>query len=122
MNWIILIACLIVIGVLGILIEVKEFGYFGTGIYVAIIAFIVAIALAVLIPKHYNVEKQNLNSFIKQKEYLENHVSKNEIEDAALTQEKLKCNRWLYDAQFSKKRYGNWSTFSDKVMKLKEIE
>lgn len=56
------------------------------------------------------------------KAYIETHIPKNDIEDAAITSKKVELNGWLYEAQFNKKIFGGWSMYSDLVLELEPIE
>lgn len=65
---------------------------------------------------------QEINNFERQKAYIETHVAKNDIEDAALTAKKIELNEWLYDVQLSKSRFGGWSFYPDSIFELEPIE
>lgn len=85
------------------------------GFWFVFCTLIVVVVLAVEIPK-------NINNFERQKAYIETHVAKNDIEDAALTAKKIELNEWLYDAQLSKSRFGGWSFYPDSIFDLEPIE
>ena len=82
---------------------------------------VVAFVLIVVIVQTIEVP-QSVNNFERQKAYIETHVAKNDIEDAALTAKKIELNEWLYDAQLSKSRFGGWSFYPDSIFDLEPIE
>lgn len=86
-----------------------------TAIFAAVMLFISILAIFFVNPKEISV-------FEQQKAYIETHIPKNDIEDAAITSKKVELNGWLYEAQFSKKIFGGWSMYSDKVLELEPIE
>lgn len=86
-----------------------------TAILAAVMLFISILAIFFMSPKEISV-------FEQQKAYIETHIPKNDIEEAAITSKKVELNGWLYEAQFSKKIFGGWSMYSDKVLELEPIE
>ena len=86
-----------------------------TAILAAVTLFISTLAISFIGPKEIIV-------FEQQKAYIETHIPKNDIEDAAITSKKVELNDWLYEAQFNKKIFGGWSIYSDKVLELEPIE
>ena len=60
--------------------------------------------------------------FIQNKEYIEGHKSEAPIEDAAITQTKIEMNQWLFNAKYSKERWGWWSIYPEEVLNLTPIE
>ncbi len=60
--------------------------------------------------------------FKEQKEFYEEHITDNKLEDVALTQIKIEQNNWLYSAQFMKKNYPFFSFQPDEVLELEPIE
>lgn len=67
-------------------------------------------------------EQKKIAKFEQQKQYIENHTANNAIEDAALTSKKIELNEWLYSAQWSRERLGNWSLVPEYVMELEAIK
>jgi hypothetical protein len=67
-------------------------------------------------------DRQDTSVFVSQKSYIESHVSKNSIEDAALTTEKIKLNDWLYNAQYWESNYPSWTFLPKEVKSLTPIE
>lgn len=65
---------------------------------------------------------QEIDRFERQGEYLSEHEAFSQIEDAALTAKKVELNDWLFGAQSSAARFGNWSVYPDSVLNLEPIE
>lgn len=84
-------------------------------IVMSLVLFSFAAKIVLLQPKE-------INNFEQQKAYIETHAPASTIEDAAITSKKVELNEWLYNAQFSKQRYGGWSMYSGKVLELEPIE
>lgn len=89
---------------------------------VGLIGFIVAAFVLTVIAVQAIDVPQKINNFERQKAYIETHVAKNDIEDAALTAKKIEMNEWLYDVQLSKSRFGGWSFYPDSIFDLEPIE
>lgn len=87
-----------------------------------ITAILAAVTLVFSILAIFFVNPKEISVFEQQKAYMETHIPKNDIEDAAITSKKVELNEWLYKAQFSKKNLGGWSMYSDKVLELEPIE
>lgn len=87
-----------------------------------IFPIIVALCIFLFCPIIRVCENAKIDSYIRQKAYIESHIAENAIEDAALTSKKIELNDWLFEAQSSKKRLGNWSLYPDTVMELTPIE
>lgn len=84
-------------------------------------AFSLVIIMFVIIVRTISAP-QSVNNFERQKAYIETHVAKDDIEDAALTAKKIELNEWLYGAQMSKSRFGGWSFYPDSIFDLEPIE
>lgn len=65
---------------------------------------------------------ETIVQFEQQKQYIESHTAQNEIEDAALTSKKIELNGWLYSAQWSRRKFGNWSLVPEHVLELEAIK
>lgn len=50
-------------------------------------------------------EGEEITQYVQIKQYIEQHVSTVEIEDAALTNSKIKQNEWLYSIQYRAEHY-----------------
>lgn len=59
--------------------------------------------------------------FEQQKEYIETHEPGNDIEDAALTNKKIELNKWLYEKQNYKNRFGYLYLYPETIMELEQI-
>lgn len=119
MNWIILTVILLLLIPTGVLIAMKtqaDLGamLFAVGLTGALITGMIATVGSVGAPR-------KVNSFEQQKSYIESHIPEDSVENAALTSLKVELNKWLYDAQYSKNRFGNWSFYSDEIFDLQPI-
>ena len=85
------------------------------GACVFLIAGMVLLILSIQCP-------QEIAVFEQQKSYIENHVSKNDIEDAALTAKKVELNDWLYNAQYQYEHFKGWNLYPDSIQDLQEIK
>lgn len=119
-NWMILGVALAVISVVAFVLDCrKSYGW------TLEIGFVTAIAAAVILlccPIARIPINSGCSVFAQQKAYIESHIAENAIEDAALTAKKIELNDWLFEAQYSKARYGSWSLYPDAVMDLEPIE
>lgn len=122
MNWFILIGILIAISIASIIYEHKSFSCSDWPFAVASIGISCSILLGVVCPIVYFSDKQEISTFKQERQYLATHTSKSQVEDAALTAEKAKLNKKLFDAQWSKNNLGGWSLEPDEVKSLKPIE
>lgn len=68
------------------------------------------------------VSPREVNAFVQQKKYIESHAAVDAVENAALTNKKIELNEWLYNAQYSKQRFGGWSFYGDDIFDLTPIE
>ena len=118
--WIILVILTlgIVIGVIG---EIKN-NYCIWGGLTAVLCGAFAFILIVGIAKYSVTIPQEICVFEQQKAYIENHVSKNDIEDAALTTKKIELNEWLYNAKYSNERWNGWTLYPNSIQDLQEIK
>lgn len=120
MNWVFLL--IVVAGITAVAVwhstkdeDMLSFvvGLFGAGFTLFALTFVIVQTIEV---------PQSVNNFERQKAYIETHVAKNDIEDAALTAKKIELNEWLYGAQMSKSRFGGWSFYPDSIFDLEPIE
>lgn len=66
--------------------------------------------------------KEEVATFIRQKDYFENVVpTLPDADNYALTQKRIELNEWLYKAQHQKTCYSIFSFYEDKVLELTEI-
>lgn len=120
MYWWIILVILTIATVIGIIKDNDGCCSWGfiTAVLCGSIAFIMAIICVI-----YSVQiPQEVSVFEQQKAYIESHVSKNDIEDAALTAKKVELNDWLYNAQYVNKRWNGWTFYPDSVQDLQEIK
>jgi hypothetical protein len=65
---------------------------------------------------------QKESAFLKQKQYIESHVSNNALEDTEMTKTKTELNEWLFEAQYHKKCFGGFSFYSNDVLEFEPIQ
>lgn len=122
MNWIIVCVVSVIIFVLSVI------GFWLSGQYDEFFCAVVGISCIVAIFSGMiylcgSVDVQRgITQFNQQKQYIESHTAKNAIEDAALTSKKIELNEWLYSAQWSRERLGNWSLVPEYVLELEAIK
>jgi hypothetical protein len=63
-----------------------------------------------------------IKTFTHQKQYIESHVAKNDVEDAALTSEKIALNTKLYKWQYGAEYFPAFNFYNEEVLSLKEIQ
>lgn len=120
--------CIIILGLL--IIALVILAILGTrngwdGIcYIAATVFlpIAIIFLIIYIPSSIYTNKVNYNEFVSQKQYIENHVAENEVENAALTTKKIELNSWLYSSQYNLENYSFFTLVDKRVQELDPIE
>jgi len=123
MFWYVLIAICVVLTIIGIIMSCKSDNYDINllGNLIAASFGIVLVILLIIIPIANISSKQSIEIFKQQKQYIESHVAKNDIEDAAITTKKIELNEWLYNAQYAKKNYSIFVFYGDEVLKLEVI-
>lgn len=121
MFWYILgIVCLVLLVVGIVLYNVsRRFDYLG--FIVSVSAGAILFFIVLLVPIITIQNKTSVEVFKRQKEYIENHISDNELEDVAITTKKIELNDWLFDAQYSKTHYNFFSLHPDEVLLLEPI-
>jgi hypothetical protein len=82
-------------------------------------AIFITILLMICVP--IDNQKQ-LNTFIVQKEYIENYEPTSEYDTAAIINKKIELNQWLYDVQYTKERYPICSFYGDEILDLEPIK
>lgn len=120
MNWIIVI----VFGIIVICVSHWFWSekYFALCLSAEIIAIVAVVTAGVVILIGVLETPQAINNFNCQKAYIEMHEAKNAVEDAALTSKKIDLNEWLYDAKWSKSRFGGWSFYPESIFDLEPIK
>lgn len=120
MNWVILLFASVIVAIGAAWYGAKKFEDWA--FIVTFFGIVVAIACLCVIGCCKVSVPQEINTFTRQKEYIETHEAKDAIEDAAITAKKIELNGWLYDAQCSKARFGGWSFYPDSIFELEPIE
>lgn len=82
-------------------------------------AIVVTILLMILIPID---NQRQLNTFLAQKEYIENYEPTSEYDTAAIINKKIELNQWLYDVQYTKEHYPICSFYGDEILDLEPIK
>lgn len=120
MNWLILFFVCVLVSVAAFWLSGKT--YYDWPIAVGMMSVTAAImCVVVLFFGNYSAKvKESL--FTEQKKYIESHVSQTEIEDAALTSEKIELNTWLFKAQYQKGHYKGWSFYSTEILDWEPIQ
>ena len=121
----IVLAILIIVGIL--LLKLDKYRrydsrYDSIGITLISVCVPLMFIFLIIAPMLYFSAKQEVNTFKKQKNYLEIHIPKTDVEDAALTTKKMNLNEWLYNAQYSKKHYAIFTFYPDEVEQFTEIK
>lgn len=121
MFWYVLgIICLVLL-VVGIVLYKVSWRFDDLGFTVSVIAGTILFFIILFIPIITIQNKKAVEVFKRQKEYIESHISDNELEDVAITTKKIELNEWLYDAQYSKTHYNFFTLYSDEVLLLEPI-
>ena len=122
MNWIIMCVVSVIIFTLSLvgLWRLDKYCEF----FLAIICISVLVAISSVMIYFCGTLDGNktIVQFEQQKQYIESHTAQNEIEDAALTSKKIELNGWLYSAQWSRRKFGNWSLVPEHVLELEAIK
>lgn len=111
------LVCLLV-GIIWYIIDEYSFA----GVSMMIVGGIAFVVLAIMIPVATISCNQQVEVFKQQKEYIETHISENDIEDAALTSKKIELNTWLLNNQYTKKNYGYFVLYKDEILELTPID
>ena len=114
------IVCLVLL-VVGIILHNVSWRFGDLGLIVSVSAGTILFFIVLLVPIIAIQNKKSVEVFKRQKEYIENHISDNELEDVAITTKKIELNQWLFDAQYSKTHYNFFSLYSDEVLLLEPI-
>ena len=124
MYWWIIIGICIVVGIIGMIMHYKcKYATVSlVGFYIAMITFTIAVLIGLFSVPLSIVSARDVNQFKEQKQYIENHTVKDPIENAALTTEKIKQNKWLYNVQWSVENCYGWTFYPDDVKDLKPIQ
>jgi cation transport ATPase len=122
LGWLIVLGISMVVGV-GILFlpEVKEaLEKFLTLLFVVCcITALVSIFVVILSPLSASY---NVSMFVQQKEYIENHKVVDPVENATITTKKIELNAWLFNAKWSKDKWGIFSFYPDTIEIMEPIQ
>lgn len=88
-------------------------------VFIGTAAIVVTILLMILIPID---NQRQLNTFLAQKEYIENYEPTSEYDTAAIINKKIELNQWLYDVQYTKEHYPICSFYGDEILDLEPIK
>ena len=122
MFWYIGAIISVILLVVGIILVNKSYNFETFGFILAFASGTFLLIAVLVIPLGTVIDKQAVNKFTRQKEYIENHISESDIEDAALTTKKIELNDWLYDAQYSKTNYAIFSFYQDEILEFEPIQ
>jgi uncharacterized membrane protein YcjF (UPF0283 family) len=122
MFWYILGIISLVLLIAGILIYNLWYWHDELGFGMAVVGGVILLFAVILVPYVAISDNQSVKVFEQQKEYIENHVSKNDVEDAAITTKKIELNEWLYNAQYGKEHYNIFSLYPDEIIDLTPIK
>jgi hypothetical protein len=88
-------------------------------VFIGTAAIVVTILLMILIPID---SQRQLNTFLAQKEYIENYEPTSEYDTVAIINKKIELNQWLYDVQYTKEHYPICSFYGDEILDLEPIK
>jgi len=83
------------------------------------VVVLLAIVCLIVLPMEAH---QELNTFICQKEYIENYEQTSEYDLAAVASKKVELNEWLYSVQHTKEHYPICSFYGDEILELEPIK
>ena len=126
--WIILIVGIPVL-VAGIIMAVKAWNDYHCSItfdllsismtVIGVAAVLVSVILLIAVPISNN---RDLNTFLQQKEYIENYEPTSGYDTAAIANKKIELNEWLYKVQYTKEHHPLCSFYGDEILELEPIK
>lgn len=123
LYWIILISIILIISVIATIGQLREWLYFEyLWTVTAFVGYATVFILIGLVILTSFTSAQGLYNFKQQEVYIQTHIAKNDIENAALTSKKIELNDWLFNEQWTYKRIGSWSIQSKEILELKPID
>lgn len=122
MNWIILCVIAVIIFVFAFVGARLSDWYYEWFVMFAVTSGFLAVSFVMIYFAGTLDANKNIARFEQQKQYIESHQAQSEIEDAALTSKKIELNEWLYSAQWSRRKLGNWSFVPEYVLELEAIK
>ena len=66
--------------------------------------------------------RDDLNMFMKQKDYIEHYEPTTEYDNAAILSKKVEWNEWLFDKQYNREHYTIFSFYSDDILDVEPIK
>lgn len=115
-----LLGVLLIISVAGYCLSKKycyDDGEILSGILISALSVILAAWSAVLLL----IPPREIYIFNSHKAHIES-LAPNDMENAGAVVVKGEQNDWLFGAQYSRKRFGNWSIYPESVLELEPIE
>lgn len=122
MNWIIVLVAGIVLGITFAILSAHSYFHDSGFAIAATVAFVIAGISAIIIPVAWIGDRQNIQVFEQQKQYIESHQSKSTIEDAAITSKKIELNNDLFNIQYEISHYGGWNFYPPETKDLQPIK
>lgn len=130
MFWWILLgigAIVMIVGIILWIVAINSDRYIddreGIGITMSAIGGVIVVAMLFVCITITLQNKKEMETFIRQKEYIETVApTLPDTDNFALTQKRIELNEWLYDAQYSKENYPFFSLYPDEVLELEEIK
>ena len=94
-----------------------------TGCIMTTFCITLIIITSIIIPYRIKDYEQEIYTFEKQKEYIEQVVpTLPETDNYAITHKRIELNEWLYDIQFKNKNYKFWNLIPEEVLDLTPIK
>lgn len=119
LGWIIILVIAVVLFFVGVYISDNHTGFGLFLVTVATVAIIFGVATMIASPV---TASKSIAIYEKQYAYFNEYVTEDALDDAAITAKKIELNEWLYEAQWSRQRFGIFSFMPERVMELKLIE
>ena len=115
-----LLASLLVLSVVGYYLS-KKYWYDDGEILSVILIPALSVILAAWSAVLLLIPPQSIYIFISHKTHIES-LAPNDMENAGAVVVKAEQNNWLFGAQYSRKRFGDWSIYPESVLQLEPIE
>ena len=120
--WIILIVGVIAAIVGGIVAYIQRYELYSTAGLLILMGIILVFIGGVTLTCCTIEANQELNTFICQKEYIEDYEPTSEYDTAAILSKKLELNEWLYEKQYVKERRPICSFYGDEILEIEPIK
>lgn len=122
MNWWFVIAGLVIAIVALVIVDRRSRAYSEWPVICAVLVGIITLLVLFVCIFLAIAAGMNVAVFEEQKQYIETHIPKSEIEDAALTTKKIELNEWLYLAQYKQAEFGGFSFYGEEIQELEPID